>query len=55
MVTFCFSFCTDNNECDRFPCGNGATCINTLGSYYCNCPAGFSGIDCRTGQCFGNA
>lgn len=40
----------DINECERFPCGNGANCINTMGSYYCQCPRGFTGADCRTGR-----
>lgn len=30
----------DENECDSKPCGRG-TCINSVGSYRCNCPHGY--------------
>lgn len=38
----------DYNECDRsstayVDCGTGAKCINTDGSYRCECDAGFGG------------
>ena len=47
----CFSvLSSDVNECERFPCGNGAQCINTVGSYYCICPTGFTGVECRIGK-----
>lgn len=39
------------NECDRSnpggECENGAVCVNTHGSFYCNCTAGFVGQRCR--------
>ena len=38
--------CVDINECDSYLeflhfCGDDATCINTDGSYLCQCNAGF--------------
>ena len=37
--------CTDQDECllKVSTCHNNATCINTLGSYYCQCNDGFEG------------
>ncbi|KAI1884312.1 hypothetical protein AGOR_G00225130 [Albula goreensis] len=36
--------CNDRNECEAEPsiCGSRAACFNTLGSYHCECDAGFS-------------
>ena len=34
------------NECIQMPCQNGATCINTDGSYMCTCAPGWSGPNC---------
>ncbi|KAG9337834.1 hypothetical protein JZ751_027485 [Albula glossodonta] len=36
--------CKDRNECEADPsiCGSNAACFNTLGSYHCECDAGFS-------------
>lgn len=38
------------NECDRSnpegECENGGVCVNTHGSFYCNCTAGFVGQRC---------
>lgn len=36
----------DVNECDRLPCGNGATCINEPGSFRCICPDEMTGASC---------
>uniref|UniRef100_A0A4W3HL82 Fibrillin-2-like n=1 Tax=Callorhinchus milii TaxID=7868 RepID=A0A4W3HL82_CALMI len=61
------SLCSDVDECERQPCGNG-TCKNTVGSYNCVCFLGFTlshnddcidvdecstlnGALCRHGQC----
>ncbi len=41
---------SDVNECweDTDDCLNGATCVNTPGSFYCQCAAGYSGTRCET-------
>lgn len=36
----------DINECEKNPCQDGVQCINTLGSYTCDCPSGVSGPRC---------
>lgn len=52
-ICFVDSF-TDINECDvRFPCQNNGTCVNSKGSYYCDCNEGWQGHDCEIGKfCF---
>ena len=32
------------------PCGNGGTCIDKPNKYVCNCPEGFTGEQCLTGN-----
>ena len=35
---------SDENECvDGAPCGENATCVNTVGSYACECEYGYTG------------
>ncbi|UYV71427.1 dp [Cordylochernes scorpioides] len=43
--------CRDLNECEQspFPCGPGARCYNTIGSYNCQCPPGTIGDPQYTG------
>uniref|UniRef100_A0A8C2GBS5 FAT atypical cadherin 3a n=1 Tax=Cyprinus carpio TaxID=7962 RepID=A0A8C2GBS5_CYPCA len=36
----------DVNECERELCENGGVCVNTFGSFYCNCTPGFVGSAC---------
>lgn len=44
-------FLLDENECLTMNlCANGATCINTDGSYRCRCPPGFEGPLCGKGM-----
>lgn len=37
----------DVNECEQSECGNGGECVNTFGSFYCNCSEGSEGPLCR--------
>ncbi|CAL1273321.1 unnamed protein product [Larinioides sclopetarius] len=47
------STCTDINECEVFPniCQGGGLCVNTDGSYQCNCPPGLT-LDHTGTNCF---
>ncbi|XP_021704618.1 fat-like cadherin-related tumor suppressor homolog isoform X2 [Aedes aegypti] len=36
----------DIDECEKQPCGNGATCINEAGSFRCVCPPETTGTSC---------
>ncbi|XP_044072855.1 protein HEG isoform X2 [Siniperca chuatsi] len=38
----------DINECERDPCPVGSRCVNTRGSFSCECPLGFDLEDGRT-------
>ncbi|XP_012841543.1 PREDICTED: wall-associated receptor kinase 2-like [Erythranthe guttata] len=41
--------CTDTNECENSPCVSNAICTNSLGSYNCSCPRGFTGDGTKAG------
>ena len=44
---------TDEDECSlgTHSCANSGTCVNTAGSYTCDCTGtGYSGSDCSTGK-----
>ena len=46
MFLLCFLFFADTNECSsaaKHECIVNAICINTNGSYYCECDTGYSG------------
>lgn len=46
-----FFFFQDIDECTmNNPCKNNATCINTDGSYHCECEEGWRGQNCHTGE-----
>ncbi|XP_061735879.1 protein HEG isoform X2 [Nerophis ophidion] len=38
----------DMDECEKDPCPMGSTCVNTRGSFSCECPLGFDLEDGRT-------
>ncbi|XP_068690355.1 uncharacterized protein [Montipora foliosa] len=40
--------CRDINNCANHTCANGASCIDSINSYSCNCTAGFTGTYCET-------
>ena len=42
-------FFSDVNECKSSPCENNGTCINSIGSYTCDCTDGWKDKDCKTG------
>ena len=47
-----YNMIMDGVECGSNPCQNGATCIEGIALYTCNCRSGYSGTDCehRTGR-----
>ena len=46
-----YMYCVlDTNECDNSPCGPNGDCLNTQGSFTCNCQPGYEGQLCDTGK-----
>ena len=48
MIMPCYI--SDINECDYSPCSNGGICINSFGSFSCDCPKGWQGNTCANGK-----
>lgn len=44
MGTMKLIFQSDNNECEIINCGLHAECTNTVGSFKCDCAAGYVGL-----------
>ena len=40
----------DINDCVNHACTNGASCVDGVNYYSCNCKAGFTGAHCETGR-----
>ena len=38
------------NECESFPCSNGATCIDIVDGYHCICVNGYNYTHCENGS-----
>ena len=38
------------DECASNPCENGGSCVDDVGSFLCNCSAGYSDFVCSTGR-----
>ena len=43
-------FLKDIDECASNPCQNGATCIDGINAYTCNCVPGHAGDNCEIGN-----
>ena len=40
----------DIDECASFPCKNGGTCYDYIDYFTCDCPPGYTGEYCQTGE-----
>lgn len=40
----------DFDECQFSPCQNNGTCVNTVGSYICDCTTGWKDQNCLNGK-----
>lgn len=52
FLLYCFFFlhllCSDMDECKQNPCPTGSKCLNSNGSFHCECPLGYHLEDGRT-------
>ena len=50
FALFLLNFSVDLDDCVNHNCSHGASCIDGINSYSCNCSAGFTGSNCETGK-----
>lgn len=50
MLYFMNFFFKDLDECLANPCANGGECINSIASFTCKCPPGWTGPLCDIGK-----
>ena len=50
VLNIYLDYSIDVEECLENPCDNGATCIEQLGFYECDCPLGWQGTHCNVGK-----
>ena len=43
---------TDTDDCGENDCQNGATCVDGVNDYTCDCADGFEGEDCGTSKIY---
>ena len=44
-------FILEVNECETLnPCKHGGVCVNENGTYHCECPEGWRGLNCDVGK-----
>lgn len=46
LLDMCCAACTEIDECESSPCVNGATCMDALAAYTCECTEGWTGAIC---------
>lgn len=45
-------YCLDMDECKINFCKNLVSCVNLVGSYWCDCKYGYIGIKCEIGKIY---
>ena len=50
FALFLLNYSVDLDDCVNHNCSNGASCIDGINSYSCNCSVGFTGLNCETGR-----
>ena len=49
VLNVCFDHIVVDN-CGNYPCQNGASCMNAIGTFSCVCAPGFTDFYCQTGD-----